>query len=71
MNIQTLCWSCANAVPSADGERGCPWSRSGKPVEGWSAIRRDIRLQPTDKKKKHVRSVESYLVVACPLYRPG
>lgn len=70
MNVQTLCWSCANAAPSADGERGCPWSLEGKPVEGWSAIRRDIRLQ-NPKKKENVRSVESYLVVACPLYRPG
>ena len=70
MNIQTLCWSCAKAVPSADGERGCPWSLKGKPVEGWSAIRRDLRLQ-SPKKKDKASSVESYLVVACPLYRPG
>lgn len=69
-NVQTLCWSCANAVPSADGERGCPWSLKGEPVEGWSAIRRDIRLQSTGKKDK-ARSVESYLVVACPRYRLG
>mgnify|MGYP005756871875 CR=1 FL=1 len=69
-NVQTLCWSCANAVPSADGERGCPWSLEGKPVEGWSARRRDIQLQ-SPKKKDKARSVESYLVVACPLYRPG
>lgn len=39
-------------------------------MEGWSAIRRDIRLQ-SPKKKDKARSVESYLVVACPLYRPG
>ena len=57
-------------MPSADGERGCPWSLKGEPVEGWSAIRRDIRLQ-SPKKKDKARSVESYLVVACPLYRPG
>ena len=67
---QTLCWSCVHAAPSADGERGCPWSLKGEPVDGWSAIRRDIRLQ-NPKKKENVRSVESYLVVACPLYRPG
>lgn len=70
MNVQTLCWSCVHAVPSGDGERGCPWSLEGKPVEGWSAIRRDIRLQ-FPRKKENARSVESYLVVACPRYRPG
>ena len=34
----TLCWRCANAVPNADGSRGCPWSIDLKPVEGWDAI---------------------------------
>ena len=34
--MMTLCWGCGNAVPDAEGERGCPWSREGKPVEaGW------------------------------------
>ena len=44
--MMTLCWGCGNAVPDAEGERGCPWSREGKPVEGWVAERRDIRIQP-------------------------
>lgn len=44
--MMTICWACANAVPDADGERGCSWSREGKPVEGWVAERRDIRIQP-------------------------
>ena len=33
---QTLCWDCINAVPN--GEHGCEWSRSFKPVEGWNAV---------------------------------
>ena len=34
---QSLCWICANAVPNADGTRGCSWSQELKPVEGWEA----------------------------------
>lgn len=34
---QGLCWFCVNSVPSADGTRGCCWSRELKPVEGWTA----------------------------------
>lgn len=32
--MMTLCWGCGNAVPDAEGERGCSWSREGRPVEG-------------------------------------
>lgn len=34
----TKCWSCANACPSADGSRGCSWSRNLEPVDGWSTL---------------------------------
>ena len=68
--MMTICWSCANAVPDADGERGCPWSREGRPVEGWVAERRDIRIQsarPGEERK----TVESYQVITCPEFVPG
>ena len=39
VNTGTLCWSCANAVPSADGKRGCSWSIGLKPVKGWDAVK--------------------------------
>ena len=69
MNIETLCWRCGNAVPSADGTRGCPWSTVGRPVEGWSAIRRDIRFQRSKQKKDQPgKRLESYLVVECPQF---
>lgn len=31
---EQLCWTCANAVPNADGTKGCSWSRSLVPVPG-------------------------------------
>ena len=50
----TKCWACVNAVPSADGSRGCPWSRGLHPVPGWHA----------EKDEK----TGSYLVVGCPQF---
>lgn len=32
-----LCWSCQNAIPSENGQRGCEWSRELRPVPGWTA----------------------------------
>ena len=68
--MMTICWACANAVPDADGERGCSWSREGKPVEGWVAERRDIRIQPKRPGEAR-RAVESYQVITCPAFVPG
>ncbi len=56
----TLCWTCSKAVPKADSYgryiRGCSWSISLKPVEGWDAV-------PCKKDNLH-----SYHVISCPLY---
>ena len=68
--MMTICWACANAVPDAEGERGCSWSREGKPVEGWVAERRDIRIQPKRPGEER-RGVESYQVITCPEFGPG
>ena len=68
--MMTICWACANAVPDADGERGCSWSREGKPVEGWVTERRDIRIQPKRPGEER-RGVESYQVITCPESVPG
>ena len=53
----TLCWKCAKACG------GCSWSsKAHKPVEGWTAERRDLYVQnKTD-------FAESYVVEACPEY---
>ena len=66
----TKCWACANAVPDADGQRGCSWSKDGKPVNGWEAKRRDILVQPTSPGGERKR-VESYHVVTCPEFVEG
>lgn len=47
------------------GARGCPWSRAGKPVEGWQALRRDLRVRTGSEER-----TESYLVLRCPLFQP-
>lgn len=60
----TLCISCINAVPTKDGTRGCSWSRSLKPVEGWTA-------------EKHRKTYTggymdiTYMVTECPEYKKG
>lgn len=56
----TICWHCQNAIPSRDGERGCSWSRSLIPVEGWKATQ-TVHLY--DRKEK-----TSYVVEECPEY---
>ena len=68
--MMTICWACANAVPDEEGTRGCSWSREGRPVEGWVAERRDIRIQPKRPGEER-RAVESYQVITCPEFVPG
>lgn len=58
----SLCWSCQNAVPSADGRRGCEWSISKKPVEGWTA-------QESWQTAIHGEKLRSYKVLSCPKYK--
>lgn len=55
---ETLCWTCKKAVG------GCSWSRSFRPVEGWTAKKTLIRLSPCQKEDV----IESYQVIACPEY---
>lgn len=66
----TLCWTCANAVPDRDGLRGCTWSRSGEPVEGWKARKSRLRVQ-TKYKNAKTKYVTSYEVRKCPMYEKG
>ena len=59
MNRETLCWRCGRCTGF------CPWSRwkNREPVDGWTAMRRDVEY-PNEKPK------ESYIVLACPLFVP-
>lgn len=61
---QQPCWECANAITSAeDAEelgkevRGCPWSKSFRPVPDWDAIK--------------VAGEDSYRIVRCPMFKKG
>lgn len=64
----TLCWRCKNAVPKRRRDeyvRGCEWSISHEPVEGWEAI-------PTMLKNAHVRAnANSFVVIRCPKFERG
>lgn len=52
---ETLCWKCAKACG------GCSWSsKAHKPVDGWTAERRDVPVQ------NKPEPLESYIVESCP-----
>lgn len=65
MKHATLCWGCANAVPSADRKTGCIWSRRFKPVPGW-----DAQYSPAREVGKGQWVPESYTVISCPKFVP-
>ena len=59
----TLCWSCGK---SGVGDHSrCPWEARFEPVDGWAAIRQDIKVYSVDGDS---RTEESYLVLECPLF---
>ena len=49
----SLCWDCKKALWQ------CSWSAKFVPVDGWTAIRRDLRVAEGTK-------TESYFVLDCP-----
>ena len=61
---ETKCWDCARACGL------CPWSeyKRQRPVPGWTAKRRDVKMQGTWCGRLVTRRVESYLVLDCPLF---
>ena len=64
---KTICWDCENAVPSRDGSKGCPWSVEGKPIQGWTAKRKDVLVIVCGRRRK----IESYRVKKCPMFKKG
>lgn len=64
----TLCWDCKNAVPTLDRKCGCSWSRWFRPVEGWEAVRKDVRVISGGTQE---RMSESYIVKKCPQFVKG
>lgn len=57
-----ICFDCKNAVPNNEG-RGCPWSRSFEPVEGWTAEKVMLNIG-------NYQMAETYHITACPLFDP-
>lgn len=57
MLTDTLCWTCAKACGGYD----CPWVAKFKPVDGWTA-------EKTLRSYANGEKVESFRVIACPLY---
>ena len=52
----TICWNCANACG------GCCWSKSFKPVDGWTAT-------PTKVYQVKDCYIDSYVVYKCPQFK--
>ena len=64
----SLCWYCANAVPS--DVTGCPWSRDFDEVEGWEAICTDHLHRNEIGADSIAHGKHAYLVKECPMYLP-
>lgn len=62
-HVETLCWSCKNAVPNS--QYGCCWSRSLQPVDGWDAMPTVSYYSNGD---KYRYKTPSYKVISCPHY---
>lgn len=62
----SLCWDCAHAVPDNRGH-GCPWSRSFKPVGGWTATEGHYYSMKNGERVANVM----YCVKSCPLFERG
>lgn len=53
----SLCWDCGNSICG-----GCPWAKSFKPVPGWKAQKRVIKM--TDKVTE-----TTFVVEECPMFK--
>lgn len=61
----TICWGCQNACGR------CPWSeKHAKPVNGWDAISTKVKMFSTRNGNSVGNMVNSFIVLACPLYVP-
>ena len=56
---QTICWDCKNAYGH------CSWSNGTfTPVKGWDAVYKPIKYRGDE-------TIESYVVLKCPLFEVG
>ena len=57
------CWHCAKYID------GCSWSREGKPVDGWDAVRTYAHQQVClNGEKMNIKLPFSYMIKHCPEY---
>lgn len=61
---QQLCWRCKWATNPINNP--CPWSRSLKPVKGWTA---EYTILPANGERS--KPVPTFKVVDCPLFVRG
>lgn len=64
----SLCWYCANAVPSR--QTGCNWSRNFEPVDGWVADMTDKHHRNELGSSYVAQGKHAYLVRECPEFIP-
>ena len=64
----SLCWYCANAVPSA--KTGCNWSINFEPIDGWDAKVTDDMHRNELGEESIAYGKHAYLVKDCPEFVP-
>lgn len=64
--VETLCWSCKNAVPNLEQTRGCSWSREFVPVKGWDAIETTVGVTRFADGSRYYTREPNYLIIKCP-----
>lgn len=64
----SICWYCANAVPSA--KTGCNWSINFEPVDGWDAMMTDDMHRDTMAEDSIAYGKHAFLVRDCPEFIP-
>lgn len=64
----SLCWYCANAVPS--DKTGCSWSREFLAVDGWDAVVTDSLHRNELRDTSIAYGKHAYLVKDCPQFIP-
>ena len=68
--VETLCWSCKNAVPNLEQTRGCSWSRELVPVKGWDAIETKRWVEKYANKKRFYEKESNYRIIKCSKFIP-
>jgi hypothetical protein len=63
----SLCWHCANAIPSAEKKTGCSWSIWREDVPGWEIIETVRRVKYNHQEIEKTGKT----VIKCPMFKEG